>query len=56
MPESIDAETEVREIRLKIENLRVAVSYHNLPQQVKMIYLKELQTLMQRLHELGVES
>ena len=45
-------EAEIREIKLKIENLLVAANYSGLPQAAKVAYLKELQTLRQRLQAL----
>ena len=47
-----DREAEIRDIKLKIENLRVAANYSVLPQAATVAYLKELQTLRQRLQAL----
>lgn len=47
-----DPEAEIREIKLKIENLLVAANYSGLPQAATVAYLKELQTLRQRLQAL----
>ena len=44
-----DREAEIRNIKLKIENLWVAANYSVLPQAATVAYLKELQTLRQRL-------
>ena len=48
-----DRDDEIREIKLKIENLLVAANYSGIPQAATVAYLKELQVLRQRLHELG---
>ena len=48
-----DREAEIREIKLKIENLLVAAGQPQLPQEATVAYLKELQVLRQRLHDLG---
>ncbi len=48
-----DRDAEIREIKLKIENLLVAANYPRLPQEATVAYLKELQVLRQRLHDLG---
>ena len=48
-----DRDAEIREIKLKIENLLVAASVSGLPQEATVAYLKELQALRQRLHDLG---
>jgi len=47
-----DREAEIRKIKLKIENLLVAANYSGLPQAATVAYLKELQTLRQRLQAL----
>ena len=51
-----DPEAEIREIKLKIENLLVAASYRQLPQEATVAYLKELRVLRQRLQVLGGET
>ena len=51
-----DRDAEIREIKLKIENLLVAANYPQLPQEATVAYLKELQVLRQRLHELGGDT
>jgi hypothetical protein len=48
-----DRDAEIREIKLKIENLIVAANTPFLPQAATVAYLKELQVLRQRLHDLG---
>ncbi len=48
-----DRDAEIRKIKLKIENLLVAANFSCLPQEATVAYLKELQTLRQRLHDLG---
>ena len=48
-----DRDDEIREIKLKIENLLVAANDSGIPQAATVAYLKELQVLRQRLHELG---
>jgi hypothetical protein len=48
-----DTDAEIREIKLKIENLLVAAHYRHVPQNVTITYLKELQLLRARLHALG---
>ena len=40
-------------MKLKIENLLVAANVSGLPQEATVAYLKELQALRQRLHDLG---
>jgi hypothetical protein len=50
---STDRDAEIREIKLKIENLLVAAHVSALPQEATVAYLKELQALRQRLHDLG---
>ena len=47
-----DREEEIREIKLKIENLLVAANYSGLPRAATVAYLKELDTLRQRLQAL----
>ena len=49
-----DTEAEIREIRLKIENLLTAANYRGLPQEATISYLKEVQKLRLRLLHLGV--
>jgi hypothetical protein len=51
-----DNEAEIREIELRIENLRLAASYRSVPQDVMIIYLKELQRLRARLAQLIVPA
>jgi hypothetical protein len=51
-----ERDAEIREIKLKIENLLVAANYPQLPQDATVAYLKELQVLRQRLHELGGDT
>ena len=48
-----DTDADIREIKLKIENLLVAARYRHVPQQVTVAYLKELQILRHQLHKLG---
>ena len=47
-----DRKAEIREIKLKVENLLVAANYSVLPQAATVAYLKELQTLRQQLQAL----
>ena len=49
------SEAEIREIRLKIENLLKAANYRGLPQEATISYLKEVQKLRLRLLHLGVK-
>ena len=51
-----ERDAEIREIKLKIENLLVAANCSGLPQEATVAYLKELQVLRQRLHELGGDT
>ena len=51
-----DRDAEIREIKLKIENLLVAANYRQLPQEATVEYLKELRVLRQRLQELGGDT
>ena len=48
-----DSDAEIREIKLKIENLLVAANVSGLPREATVAYLKELRVLRQRLHDLG---
>ena len=50
-----DREVEIREIRLKIENLLTAANYRGLPQEATISYLKEVQKLRLRLLHLGIK-
>lgn len=50
-----NTEAEIREIRLKIENLVTAAGYCGLPQEATTSYLKEVQKLRLRLLHLGVK-
>jgi hypothetical protein len=50
-----DKEAEIREIKLKIENLLIAANYRGLPQEATISYLKEVQKLRLRLLHLGVK-
>ena len=50
-----DTEAEIREIRLKIENLLTAANYRGLPQEATISYLKEVQKLRLRLLHLGIK-
>ena len=47
-----DREADIRELKLKIENL-LAADFPQLRQEATIAYLKELQVLRQRLHDLG---
>jgi hypothetical protein len=49
------SQAEIRELKLKIENLLLAASYRGLPQEATISYLKEVQTLRLRLQHLGVK-
>ena len=49
-------DAEIEAIKLKIDNLLVAAQYRGLPQAATVAYLKEIQVLRQRLHELGGEA
>ncbi len=48
-------DNEIREIKLKIENLLIAANYRELPQEATISYLKEVQKLRLRLLHLGVK-
>jgi hypothetical protein len=48
-------DNEIREIKLKIENLLIAANYRGLPQEATISYLKEVQKLRLRLLHLGVK-
>ena len=49
-----DREADIRELKLKIENLLVAADFPQPRQEATIAYLKELQFLRQRLHDLVV--
>jgi hypothetical protein len=49
-----ERDAEIREIRLRIENLLIAANYRSLPQEATISYLKEVQNLRLRLLHLGV--
>ena len=51
-----DRDAEIRETKLKIENLLVAADFPQLRQEATIAYLKELQVLRQRLHDLGGDT
>ena len=51
-----DKEAEIRELELRIDNLRLAASYRGVPQDVTVTYLKELQRLRGILGELRRNS